>query len=145
MPAVGSYTYRNDAGVHAAIRGGAVFDNLLVFGKLGVGASHVSENFSINETGVQRCVAFDTFGNCVTFGGPTGTSARIQTASWLPSVLFGLGVEKNWGAFFARLSADFEAFNHKSTNVFGPGISGASGVDHMTWTTRGTALIGVRF
>lgn len=142
-PGLGTYSYRNDAGIHAAIRAGAVFDDLLVFGKVGVGATRVSEAFTLDERGIQRCIEFN-FGGCVAYSAP-GSLSRIQTASWLPSVLFGLGVEKNWGPFFGRLSADFEAFNHKSTSVSGAGISGSSGVDHMSWTTRGTALIGARF
>jgi hypothetical protein len=145
MPGLSTYTYRNDAGIHASIRAGVALDDTFVFAKAGVGATRVSETFTIDERGVQRCLAFDFFGNCTSFGPPSSSFSHLHAVSWLPSVLFGLGVEKNWGAFFARLSADFEAFNHKSTSVFGAGISGGSGVDHITWTTRGTALIGVRF
>jgi hypothetical protein len=117
----GAYSYQSDAGVHASLRAGATFGDLLIFGKAGIGATHVAETFFVD-------------------------GASLRADSWLPSVLLGLGIEKNWGPFFGRLSADFEAFNHQSTDVSGAGnFSGRSGVDHMTWTTRGTAMIGVRF
>jgi opacity protein-like surface antigen len=145
MNGAADYRYHNDAGIHAAIRAGAMFDDLLIFGKAGVGATRVSESFTIDERGVQQCAIFFAGPNCPSFGPPSTTIARLPTASWLPSALFGLGMEKNWGPFFARVGADFEVFNLKATSVSGGGVSGFSGADHITWTTRGTALIGVRF
>jgi hypothetical protein len=138
------YSYKNDAGIHAAIRAGVTLEDILVFAKLGAGATHISEAFSSDETRLRICSATDGFGNCTSFGSP-GSFYRTSYDAWLPSVLFGLGVEKNWGQFFARLSADFEAFNHTSTNLAAGSFSGSSATDHITWTTRGTAMIGVRF
>jgi hypothetical protein len=144
MPGTGSYSYLNDVGLHASIRAGATFDDVMIFGKVGLGATRITETFTSNEIGVQRCVLFD-FSGCASFS-PPGSLMRIQASSWLPSALFGIGVEKNLGSFFGRIGVDFEAFDHKSTSATGNGIAGNSGViDHMTWTTRGTALIGVRF
>jgi hypothetical protein len=142
--AISSYKYRNDAGVHAAIRTGVVFDDLLIFGKAGLGASRIRENFTSDERGILVTVC-PAPGPC--FFNPTTPGLNsIVIASWLPSAIFGLGVEKNWGSVFGRFGADFEAANHPTTLVTTPGISGSSSsAGQLTWTARGTAMIGVRF
>jgi hypothetical protein len=137
-----SYSYKNDAGLHAAIRVGATFDDLLVFAKAGLGATRITELFTADERNVRPCLVFN--GGCVLFGEP-GDLATTQTTSWLPSAVFGIGAEKNWGPVFARLGADLEAFNHATTSVSAPGVRGSSSSSQIMWTTRGTAMIGVRF
>jgi hypothetical protein len=142
-----SYKYRNDASVHAAIRAGVVFDDLLIFAKAGVGASRVQETFTSDERGISLFICPDRnpFGFC-TSSTTIPTLNSIKTTSWLPSAIFGVGVEKNWGPVFGRLGADFEAVNHPTTFLTAPGISGSSSsAGQLTWTARGTALIGVRF
>jgi hypothetical protein len=138
-----TYSYKNDAAVHAAIRVGATFDDLLVFAKAGLGATHVSESFTADERNVTQCLVFG-LGGCVAFG-PPSTLGTVQTSSWLPSAIFGVGVEKNWGPVFARLGADLEAFNHATSSAAAPGVRGSSASSQIMWTTRGTAMIGLRF
>jgi hypothetical protein len=138
-----SYSYKDDAGVHGAIRVGATFDDLLIFAKAGLGATRVTESFTADERNVRRCLVLGPSG-CVVVG-PASTLGTVQTSSWLPSAIFGVGLEKNWGPVFARLGADLEAFNHATTSAAAPGVRGSSTSGQIMWTTRGTAMIGVRF
>jgi hypothetical protein len=146
--AVSSYKYRNDAAFHAAVRVGAVFDDLMIFAKAGIGATRIRETFTSDERGISLfiCPERSPLNGCYAPGiAPPGLNST-QVTSWLPSAIFGLGVEKNWGPVFGRLGADFEAVNHPTTWVVAPGISGSSsGAGQLTWTARGTAMIGVRF
>jgi hypothetical protein len=138
-----SYSYKDDAGVHAVIRVGATFDDLLIFAKAGLGATRVTESFTADERNVRQCFSFGP-GGCVVLG-PPGTLGAVQTSSWLPSAILGVGVEKNWGPVFVRFGADLEAFNHATTSVSATGVRGSSTSTQIMWTTRGTAMIGVRF
>jgi opacity protein-like surface antigen len=143
-----SYKYRNDAAVHAGIRAGVVFDDLLIFAKGGVGANRIRESFTADERGVSIfiCPTLSPFNSCFSPGAPTPGLNSVQTISWLPSAILGLGVEKTWGPVFGRLGADFEAVNHPSTAATAIGVAGSSSsAGQLTWTARGTALIGVRF
>jgi hypothetical protein len=125
-----AFAYKNDVGINAAIRAGASFEDLLVYAKAGLGATRVNENFTVDE----RVVSFSP-----------GPLYSVRVTSWLPTAVFGVGVEKNWGPVFTRLSADFEAFNHNTTALSGTPIFGSSSASQIMWATRGTALIGVRF
>jgi hypothetical protein len=142
----GSYTYRNDAGLHASIRAGATFDDVFIFAKAGVGATRINEIFALDERNVRQCLTFDfSAGACLSFG-PPGSLMATKVISWLPSAIFGLGIEKNWGSVFGRLDAEIEAFNHPAaTLVFGQPISGNATSNHTTMNARGSAMIGVRF
>jgi hypothetical protein len=143
-PGWSSYSYQNDAAFHASLRVGATFDDLLIFAKAGVGATRVTETFSVDERNAQFCLAFD-FSGCAVLS-PAGSIWSTKTTSWLPAAIIGVGVEKNWGPVFARFSADLEAFNHSITQVSGQQpVSGSSTATQLMWTTRGTAMIGVRF
>lgn len=152
-PAVGTgtlgYKYRNDAAVHAAIRVGATFNDFMIFAKAGAGASRARETFTADERGISLiiCPNLSPFSfSCFLPGAPAPGINSAQTISWLPSAIFGVGVEKNWGPVYGRLGADFEATNHPTTNAFATGVSGgSSAAGQLTWTARGTALIGVRF
>jgi hypothetical protein len=142
-PGRSSYTSNNDAGIHASLRLGATFDDLLLFAKAGVGATRIAETFTADERGAQYCIMFGI--NACDVLSPPGTLRSIKTASWVPSANFGVGVEKNWGSVYGRLSADLEAFNHSATSVNAGGLTGSSSSAQIMWTTRGTAMVGVRF
>jgi hypothetical protein len=137
-----SYSYNNDAGIHASIRVGATFDDLLIFAKAGLGANRINESFTADERNVRQC--FAGLSICGVLG-TQGSLNAVQTTSWLPSAVFGVGVEKNWGPVFARLNADLEAFNHATSFAAALGVSGSSTASQIMWTTRGTAMIGFRF
>lgn len=135
------YRYTNDAGLHALIRVGATFDDLLIFARAGIGASRISESFTADERNLRPC-SF-SFTGCTP--GPAGDLGAVSITSWVPSAVFGLGAEQNWGSVYARLGADLEAFNHAATSASAAKVTGTSSASQIMWTTRGTAMIGVRF
>jgi hypothetical protein len=138
-----SYSFKNDIGLHLALRGGLTFDDLLIFGKVGVGASRIAESFASDERGI--AITFCTPGVFISpCYGPVATPPGLRTSnvtSWVPSALLGVGVEKQWGPVFGRVGADFEAFNLPTTTT----IVGSSSSAQITWVTRGTAMVGYRF
>jgi hypothetical protein len=137
-----TYNYKNDVGVHAAIRAGATFDDLLIYAKAGVGAARVRESFVADERALTFCTFDPVTSTCVLM---PGTLHSARTAAWLPSAVFGVGLEQNWGPVFGRLSADFEAFNHSTTTITGPPLFAGSSASQLMWSTRGTAMVGFRF
>jgi hypothetical protein len=142
---IASYRYQDDLAAHVALRMGVTYGDSLIFAKAGVGVVRVTETFVSDTRGILFCdpKLFPIFGaSCSPTGFGVLNSAKVAT--WLPSAIFGLGIEQNWGPFFGRLGVDFEATNHRSTNGSVPFFFNSS-VDQITWATRGTALIGVRF
>jgi hypothetical protein len=140
-----SYRLHNDFGIHIATRAGLVFGDTLVFAKAGVGATHVRESFTYDQRQLVVSVR-DPF--TLQFTGTANAGLPLvsaTTASWLPSAIFGVGLESNWGQFFARLSADVEVANHAGSQATLAGNVAKSSADQLLWTTRGTALFGVRF
>jgi hypothetical protein len=141
-----SYRYQNDAAAHAALRVGVTYGDSLIFAKAGLGATRITERFSTDRSGIYFCdpslIPIIYAGFCNPSGFGTLSAAKVTT--WVPSAVFGLGLEQNWGPFFGRLGVDFEATNHRTTNVPQPSFFGST-VDQLTWAARGTALIGVRF
>jgi hypothetical protein len=133
------YKYRNDIGLHASLRAGATFNDLLVFAKAGAGVSRIRETFAADEASLTIVRCPTVFSSCTT---STALPAigTAQAEFWLPSLLFGLGAEQNWGPMFARAGVDFEAFNHPSTNVTAANIRGTSGPTAasatISWATR---------
>lgn len=148
---IDSYRYRNNAAVHAAIRTGIVFDDLMIFAKAGIGASRIAESFTADERGISLfiCPNRSPLGSCFLPGAPAPGIASANTTSWLPSAILGVGVEKNWGQFFGRLGADFEVINNPRTLITDTDVSGSSetpgSAGQYSWTVRGTAMVGVRF
>lgn len=142
---VASYRYQNDLAAHVALRMGVTYGDSLVFAKAGVGAARVTETFVSDARGILFCdpALFVIFGaSCSPTRFGSLNSAKVTT--WIPSAIFGLGVEQNWGPMFARLGVDFEATNHRSTSTSAPFFFNSS-IDQLTWATRGTAMLGVRF
>ncbi|CAN0006249.1 unnamed protein product, partial [Phaeothamnion confervicola] len=86
----GSYRYRNDLGGHVAARLGFTMEETLIFGKVGIGWTRIVETYSYNIS-------------------PLTDSVSTTTTTWTPSVVFGLGIEHNFGRAFARLTAEIEA------------------------------------
>ncbi|MDB5550648.1 MAG: hypothetical protein JWL86_632 [Rhizobium sp.] len=140
-----SYEFRSDAAVHAAIRVGSTFDDLLIFAKAGIGAVRFKEALSYDERpiNVPLCGG-GSFYPCLPVGSVL-TAGSFQSATWLPSAIFGVGAEKNWGPIFGRVGAEFEAVNLQSTNIIAGHASGYSSSPQITWASRGSAMIGYRF
>ncbi len=124
LTATQTYQYNNDAAVHVSGRIGASIDDTLIFAKLGLGGSHITEKYTYTDT-----VRF----------------AAIMKSIWVPSAIFGVGIEQNFGRAFARVSAELEAISAASLQTAGSPLSGSSFADGASWTARGSGMIGVRF
>lgn len=139
------YRYQNDLALHAALRLGVSFGDSLVFAKAGFGVNRITEQFTVDNTGILFCdpARFTMFVSC----SPTrfGSLSDARVATWVPSAILGLGIEQNWGPIFARFGVDFEAIHHRTTNTGPPFFFSSAAGDSITWATRGTALLGVRF
>jgi hypothetical protein len=128
LPSTHTYHYKNEAGFHISGRIGATFADTLIFGKLGIGASHIVETYSFS----------------LTPSGGLFTSAR--SSAWAPSMIFGAGLEQNFGVAFARVSAELEAISASSLKTeAGAYLNGASTADGMSLTSRAMGMVGVRF
>jgi hypothetical protein len=140
-----SYQYQNDLGAHAALRVGFTYGDTLIFAKGGAGVARVTEKFSNDTSGIHFCdpalVPIFLIPFC---SSRVGTLDVAKATTWVPSAIVGIGVEQNWGPIFGRLGVDFEAASHRTTTA-PPGSFFGSTADQLTWATRGSALIGVRF
>jgi|GEM_PF-6212536 len=129
-----SYQFNSDASVHLALRAGLAVENTLIYGKLGLGAGHISESMKVVTTG--SFCAFGTFvGNNLVCGrrDPIIPAQSTSTSRWSPSIMIAAGVEQNFGAFFARIEGQAEA------------IRGPNFINEWLWGVRGAGAVGVRF
>jgi hypothetical protein len=125
-----SYGIKNDAGVHLSARLGAIFGDTLIFTKAGVGASHITET-AIDDS---RAAAF-CLGACL-----SGTLRTTSKTAWVPSYLFGVGLEQNFGSLFVRTQAELEAAALNETR-----FAAGNATSNLFWTVRALAAIGFRF
>lgn len=143
------YTFRNQAGFHMSFRAGATFEDWLIFGKVGLGASQIKETFTIDESsipGLCRSASYYPSRFCYSYG-PSGSRTALSTSSWLPSALLGIGIERNFGVLFARAAVDAEIFRKDQTSILSPGIAsaGSSSQDGIMFSVRGMGAVGYRF
>lgn len=129
-----SVSYNVDASVHAAIRAGLAFGDTLAFVKAGAGIAHTNQVTRSDLTGA-RCTAVGFVGGATvcTQQSPL-VSVLNENRSWVPSVLFGLGIEHNFGPVFGRIEAEAEAISHFN-----------QAQQPWFWTARAMAAVGVRF
>jgi len=122
-----------DSSVHAAIRAGLAFGDTLAFVKAGAGMAHANE-FARSDVKGTRC-DFSIFVVDRFVCGQRGTLASIvnENNAWLPSVLFGLGIEHNFGPVFGRIEVEAEGISRFNQNL------------DLYWTARAMAAIGYRF
>jgi hypothetical protein len=129
-----SVSYNVDASVHAAIRAGLAFGNTLMFVKAGAGIAHVNQVTRSDLTGT-RCDAIGFVGGNIVCTQRTPLVSIVnENRAWAPSVLFGVGIEHNFGPIFARIETEAEAvsrFNQAQEPWF--------------WSARAMAAVGVRF
>jgi hypothetical protein len=85
---------------------GAVLGNSLIFAKAGVGASRIKDGFGIDQRGALTCAGVSTTSPFTCLVPINGGAASHTLIRWLPSVVFGVGIEQNFGAFFARAAAE---------------------------------------
>jgi hypothetical protein len=145
------YTFKNDAGLHLSARLGAVFGDTLIFGKLGAGASRIRDEFATDQTTAIRCSSINVFvvPNVCTGPTPGGTGSYAQTR-WAPSLILGVGAERNIGAFFLRAGVEAEtlaqdAFSFTQPTANGWSFSGSVSSPNTQWAVRASAMAGVRF
>jgi opacity protein-like surface antigen len=163
-----TYEIESKGAAHLSARIGATIDNTLLYAKIGVGLTHISEQFTADDTGLFVCspVAFSF--PCTTnriFGG----KGTVVSENWLPSVIGGVGLEQNWSRFFVRLGAEAEAVNlqdfsdsvRKSPgrlvsptgselgpfpgSPFGGNEVNGNAFSSAFWMVRASGMIGVRF
>jgi hypothetical protein len=145
------YTFKNDAGLHLSARLGAVFEGTLIFGKVGAGASRIRDEFSTDQTNATRCSSINFFvvPNVCTVPAPGGSGSYAQTR-WAPSLIFGVGAERNIGAFFLRGGVEAEtiaqnAFSFTQPTANGWSFSGSVSSPNTQWAVRASAMAGLRF
>lgn len=127
------YRYSNDGAVHVSLRGGATFENTLIYAKAGVGVARLREEWEVNDQVLLTNL----------------TLPFVQNASkttWVPSYLLGAGIEQNFAWAFARFAVEAEIINRQTTEGFDNGSSvGTAQGTKPFWTARATAQIGARF
>jgi len=145
------YNFSNDAGFHLSGRLGAVYGDTLIFAKLGAGASRIKEGFAADQTSAVRCLALNTNVFPTACVGPTsgGAGTFIQTR-WVPSLIFGVGAERNVGAFFVRGAVEAEMLTQDTFSITQPttpawSFTGTASSPNSQWTVRASVLAGLRF
>lgn len=135
-----TFRYSSGAGAHLSARAGLIFNDILLFGKIGVGFSRVHQSYSDASSGI-FCPSIIDGCRPISPGGTASSSAL------LPSFLIGVGAEQNFGSWFLRGGVDAEAISGPyKLNVLGPTISGSTQFSAPTdWTVRGNLMLGVRF
>jgi hypothetical protein len=168
--ATASYTINSNFAAHLSARAGGMIGDTLVFAKLGVGVTHVTNSHKVDATGLSSCTAFSmplpfVPGVCSQRG--FGGAGSLDFEQWLPSLLFGVGAERNFGQFFARVNAEAEMVSSKSYQIIGVPLSdsirttvggtvvgtGPGGAFNASsnsdfngfWTFRVGAMVGMRF
>jgi hypothetical protein len=147
--------FTNDAGVHLSGRLGAVFGDTLIFGKVGAGASRIKDGFAADQRAAFRCSSFGSvlvgFTSITTCNGPTvgGAGAFTQTR-WVPSLILGVGAERNIGAFFVRGAVEAETLTQDVLTITQPtapawSFTGTASSPNSQWTVRASVLAGLRF
>lgn len=152
-------------GSHLSLRGGVAFSDVMIFGQVGVGATEQTSRVSLSGTGAHCNFSTTIFTPSTFVGGifTPSTSTVVcgsQTpviarqgghSQWLPSALFGIGIEANYGRAFFRLSGQTEGAWGTAGSRITP-TSGSTGQaslsrsdDDVLWTTRGVGMIGIRF
>lgn len=103
--------------VDFSLRGGIIFGDLLVFGKVGVGAESTKIIYTKDARQNVQCISpiahpFDQFGRssvtgCAATANGTVTSSSQNSIN--PIAVFGGGIEYNYGDVFARIEAEMIA------------------------------------
>lgn len=129
-----TYQFLSDAGFQLSMRVGLAVEDTLIYAKAGVGAAHTTESLRSQSFGT-ACdfFSFTPTGTSCAHRTPFLTGTSSGTSAWLPAALLGLGIEQNFGPFFARIEGQAEA------------VRGASILNEWLWTTRAIGAVGFRF
>jgi hypothetical protein len=144
------YSFANQAGVHLSGRLGAVFGETLVFGKVGAGASRVKDTFAADQTTATRCASISLAGTVSCVGPTVGGAGSFAQTRWVPSLLIGVGAERNLGVFFVRGGVEAEMLAQDTLSITQPtangwSFSGSATSPNTQWTVRANAMVGIRF
>lgn len=107
--AQGAYQAELDAGLAVSARFGYNLSGFLPFVRVGVGAARLTETSRFDATNARYCTTSLT---CT-----TGGNIASAKTSWLPSAVFGAGLEIPYGRFFARVDGELEAVFSGSSNL----------------------------
>ena len=129
-----TYRVNLDSSVHAAVRAGFAIDDTMIFAKAGAGVAHFNET-STSLVNASICTAAAIVAGQIVCTARVPITSAPPTArnAWLPSLLFGLGIEHNFGPVFGRLEAEAEVTKRYNDPT------------ESFWTARAMAAIGVRF
>jgi SOS-response transcriptional repressor LexA len=106
-----------DASIHAAIRAGLAFGDTLAFVKAGAGIAHASE-FTRSDVNGTRCDLSGFAGNTLVCVQRSQLPSPVSSnQAWVPSVLFGLGIEHNFGPIFGRVEVEAEGISRFNQNA----------------------------
>jgi opacity protein-like surface antigen len=109
--ASGTYRASIDSGLAVTGRWGYAFSGFMPFLKAGLGMARLSEQVDFDATGSRSC----------TVGPPvsctSGGRVASRTGRWLPSAVFGAGVEVPVGRAFVRVDGEVEAVFSPSQNL----------------------------
>jgi hypothetical protein len=150
------YNFSNEAGVHLSGRIGAVLGETLIFAKLGAGASKITDTFATNQTAAFRCSSTQFvvppvgpgFTQCI--NPLAGGAATFTQTRWVPSMILGVGAERNIGPLFVRGAVEAETLTQDTFTITQPtapgwAFVGAASSPNTQWTVRASAMAGVRF
>ena len=128
-----SYAFNVDSSVHAALRAGLAVNDTLLFAKAGAGIAHFSQT-ATSQGAATNCqtINFNTNPISCVLRQPIVLGHALSQSGWLPSLLFGLGIEHNFGPFFGRIEAEAEATSRFTTSP------------DLFWSARAMAAVGVR-
>lgn len=116
-------TIKSDAAVHFLARPGFAIHDTMVFLQAGFGVSHMEFKRDVAAIG-PPCGSGPFALGCVASFTPSSNSR------WHPSVIVGTGFEQNFGSYFARAVAEFEAILPTGDAI---------------WIARAKGMVGARF
>jgi opacity protein-like surface antigen len=126
--AAGTYRASLDGGLAVTGRWGYAFSGFMPFLRAGLGVAQLTEQVDFDATGSRSC----------SLGPPvsctTGGRVASRTSRWLPSAVFGAGIEVPIGRAFVRLDGEVEAVFSPSQNL----LQNLAGQTLVTATGTGT-------
>lgn len=120
-----------------SIRGGVIVQDWLVFAKAGLGAEEIRSVYTMDQSGSKTCVnptvTAQQNGRMTDYFA-TGCGSIISgpvtvSTSWYltPIAVFGLGVERNFGDYFARAEAEMTAHLVSGGAYYTPSVNLTAG------------------
>lgn len=120
-----------------SVRGGVVVQDWLVFAKAGLGAEETRTRYTMDQSGTKTCVnptvTAEQDGQITNYfatgcgsilSGPVTVSTTWQLT---PIAIFGLGVERNFGDYFARAEAEMTAHLVSGAAYYTPAVNLTAG------------------